>query len=118
MTFYKGKPVEIVNERGTLTEIRYEGDPEHKTFSVLTKDLTLHSVKPAAHRLGCKADSVLSAMSCGDWFSLEDLSRLSGYESLTGLSACLRAFRKPENGSRVIEKRKQTDGVFEYRLGL
>ena len=66
---------------------------------------------------GNRGEVVLAALKDGLWHALKELSEITGYESLTGLSACVRAFRKQENGGHTIDKRKREDSnEYEYRL--
>jgi hypothetical protein len=115
MAYYKGKQVEVVSTSGSLSEVRYVGDPDYKTFHITSESLgdCVVNHRTAVSR---KVDSVLAAMAASGWSSLDEISRLSGYKSLTGLSACIRTLRKPEMGSYVIDTRKRADGIFEYRL--
>jgi hypothetical protein len=113
--YYKGKPVEVISTGGLLSEVRYQEDPDYKSFHILSANLGECSVNPRASK-GSKTDSVLAAMSTNGWSTLDEISGLSGYKSLTGLSACIRTLRKPEMGAHVIETRKRADGVFEYHL--
>ena len=110
---YKGKSVEVVSESGLFTLVHFTGEPEHRAFNVLTKDLLAGQYVCNGSR---KTDAVLAVMAKGAWLSLDEISHQSGYESLTGLSAAIRAFRKSEMGAHVVTKRKRNDGVFEYRL--
>lgn len=118
---YKGKQVEVVTTGGLFTQVRYAGDEEHKTFNVLTADLKQHKAlvarAPRRGGLGPKMEAVVALMSDGLFRTLDEISALSGYESLTGLSAGIRSLRKPENGGYTIDKQKRSE-VNEYEYAL
>ena len=63
--------------------------------------------------IGPKMEAVVAVMSDHLFRSLAEISEISGYESLTGLSAGIRALRKQ---GHTVEKRKIDGSVYEYRL--
>lgn len=86
-------------------------------LSQLNKPVKEHRVSPSVKstfRLGAKMESVLSLMQDKQFRTLSDISALTGYESLTGLSAGIRSFRKM---GLTVDKRKLQDAPeYEYRL--
>ena len=72
-------------------------------------------------RLGKCLAGVLGVMSDGQWRTFAEIqARLEGMEILAseaGVSARLRDLRKPKFGGFVVEKRRRSAGVWEYRLG-
>ena len=72
-------------------------------------------------RLGKCLAGVLGIMADGQWRTFAEIqSRLEGMEILAseaGVSARLRDLRKPKFGGFVVEKRRRSAGVWEYRLG-
>lgn len=68
-------------------------------------------------RLGTLAERVWAVMRDGGWHTLADLSdRCGGSEA--SVSARLRDFRKEPWGSHFVERRRRTQGLYEYRLTL
>jgi hypothetical protein len=75
------------------------------------------SISSGGFHLGSKMEAVVDVMNDGLFRTLPEISELTGYQSLTGLSAGIRSLRKPENGNRTVDKRKRDDSnEFEYRL--
>ena len=69
-------------------------------------------------RLGSQLGRVFRALDedRGRWWRLAALAeRVGGSEA--GVSARLRDLRKPRFGAHVIERRRVTGGLYEYRLG-
>jgi hypothetical protein len=93
-------------------EVQFNKD--EPTLSLVTKGKTSYS-SSLFHR-GSKSESVLSVMRDGLFRSLQEISELSDYESLTGLSACIRAFRK--EGCAVDKRKRQDSNEYEYRVAV
>jgi hypothetical protein len=111
-----GKVVELNDSKMVVQFGRHDVQfsKDEPSLSVVEKG---HCHAVAAYGLGSKGETVLSVMKDGLFRSLQEISELSEYESLTGLSACIRAFRKSENGGHTIDKRKREgSNEYEYRL--
>jgi hypothetical protein len=113
---YQGNAVELLKTSGVLTLVRFERDEEHKSFWVKNSDLKTPTARRSSNR-SSKTEAVMAVMSDGEFRTLSAISKLSNYESLTGLSAAIRSFRKEENGSHEVLKRLREDGEYEYALG-
>ena len=66
-------------------------------------------------RLANQLRAVYDIMSDGQWHTLDQIERITGYEKQS-ISARLRDLRKTRFGSHTIERRRFTAGVYEYRL--
>jgi len=93
-------------------EIQFNKD--EPTLSLVTKGKTSYS--SSSFHKSLKAESVLNVMRDGLFRSLQEVSELSDYESLTGLSACIRAFRK--EGYAVDKRKRQDSNEYEYRVAV
>ena len=51
----------------------------------------------------------------GGWYSLSDVAAITG-DPEAAVSARLRDFRKARFGGHVVERRRVSGGLFEYRL--
>jgi hypothetical protein len=58
---------------------------------------------------------VFKLMSDGEWRTLSEIQEACG-GSEAGVSARLRDFRKPRNGSHTVNRRRRAGGLFEYEL--
>ena len=80
-------------------------DPDGATFDpALDRDRLSRQ-----HRL------VWSVIQDGLWYTLAELSTITGCPEAS-VSARLRDFRKPKFGLHDVQRRRRTDGQFEYRL--
>lgn len=109
---YNGRSVVVLEDGEILSRVHYEDEPDYKSFTVKTKDLSIAGLKTR----GTKMERVLFAMGDHTARPLDAISVLADYPSHTGLSACIRSLRKPENGGHRIETSRRADGVVEYRL--
>jgi len=66
-------------------------------------------------RLGRLLDRVRDLMANGAWRTLREIADACG-GSEASVSARLRDFRKAQNGSLTVERRRVTDGMWEYRV--
>lgn len=66
-------------------------------------------------RLSGQLAKVREVMSDGEWHTLKYIAYMAD-GSEAGVSARLRDLRKHRNGARIIERRRQSDGLFEYRM--
>lgn len=66
-------------------------------------------------RLGKQLKRVFLFFSSGDWFSLAELSQLTGAPE-SSVSARIRDLRKPRFGGHTVERRRRTVGTWEYRM--
>jgi hypothetical protein len=69
-------------------------------------------------RLRRQLEAVYEFMKAGGWWTLEDISTLTGYPQAS-ISARLRDLRKPKFGSHVVNRRRRghwSIGIFEYEL--
>lgn len=67
------------------------------------------------HRLNKQYRDVWAAMSDGQPHTLYELSQRTGHPEQS-ISARIRDFRKPRNGSHVVERHRVDGGLFEYTL--
>ena len=67
------------------------------------------------HRLNKQYRDVWNVMLDGEPHTLSDLSRRTGYPEQS-ISARIRDFRKPRNGSHTVERHRVDGGLFEYTL--
>jgi hypothetical protein len=71
-----------------------------------------------ARQLDKIRDVMLLAAKVGQWMTLADLEKHTGYPAAS-ISAQLRHLRKPANGGYTVEKRPRGDrarGLWEYRI--
>jgi hypothetical protein len=121
-TMHIGLEVKTPKGAGTITELFSDSAcvrlSDGYEYDFLRDDLRFtRPVYPSPSKnLHSKMKIVYREMSDQQWRTLKEISKLTGYESLTGLSAAIRALRKPEFGSHVIEKRKLEGCEYEYRL--
>ncbi len=66
-------------------------------------------------RAGTQRAKLFNFMSCGDFFTLEELTRGTGIQAQS-IGARLRDFRKPQYGGHFVPKKMITPGVWMYRL--
>lgn len=68
-------------------------------------------------RLETRARKVWDLMADGHWHDLNDIARQTGYPH-SSVTACVRAFRYPENGGHTVEimRKKEGRGTWLYRL--
>jgi hypothetical protein len=71
-----------------------------------------------ADRLGRQLESVRGWMLRHDWQTLVEIARGAGYSeaAVASISARLRDLRKPRFGSYLIDRRRRTAGIWEYRI--
>lgn len=74
-----------------------------------------YSPKHDGERLGKQLLAVRALLSTGRWFTLAELAEQAG-GSEAGCSARIRDLRKNRFGGHVIERRRRTQGTWEYRL--
>ena len=67
-------------------------------------------------RLTGQLARVRLAMEGGVWRSLAELAEACGGSSEAGVSARLRDLRKPRFGAHTVERRRRTQGLWEYRV--
>ena len=70
-------------------------------------------------RLGAQLRRVFDVVRSGRWYTLSELSNLTGDRSEAAISARLRDLRKPKFGGFEVERRRRGDpklGIWEYRL--
>jgi hypothetical protein len=68
-------------------------------------------------RLGAQAQAVFNLMSDGEWRTLHEISAATGYPEAS-CSSRLRDYRKPRFGAHHVERRRRTEGTWEYRVGV
>jgi hypothetical protein len=66
-------------------------------------------------RLGAQLKRVWELMKDGTWRSLREIAQQTG-DPESSISARLRDWRKPRNGSHTVERRRIAGGLYEYRL--
>ena len=66
-------------------------------------------------RLNQQAKRVFDVMASGAWYSLRDISDLSG-DPEASVSARLRDFRKVKFGGWIVDRERHAAGRFLYRL--
>lgn len=81
------------------------GERDGKTFNPAT-DL---------HRLNAQAHRVYEFMWARDWVTLAEIARVTG-DPEASISARLRDLRKPKFGGFTVNRRKRTQGTWEYQL--
>ena len=67
------------------------------------------------NRLRAQFNRVKTALSDGQWWTLKELSSVTGAPEAS-ISARLRDLRKQKFGGHVIERRYVCIGLFQYRL--
>lgn len=71
-------------------------------------------------RLGRCLAAVRDIMADGQWRTFDEIQALLHRREIVaseaGVSARLRDLRKPKFGGMAVEKRRRTEGVWEYRL--
>lgn len=60
-------------------------------------------------RLGRRARKIWDLMADGHWHDLNDIARQTGYPH-SSVTACVRAFRYPENGGHTVEITRDAPG--------
>jgi len=74
--------------------------------------------KPRDHtRLKNQLETILDLLKKGSWYSLPQLSEMTGYMT-SSISAQIRNARKERNGGYTIEKKYIENGLYLYRLVL
>lgn len=68
-------------------------------------------------RLTGQIESVYDTMMKGKWLTLDEISIWSGAPPASA-SAQLRNLRKPRFGSHIINKRRRTKGLWEYKMTI
>jgi hypothetical protein len=68
-------------------------------------------------RLGKQLNRVVWAMRDEMWHTLGAVARMTG-DPEASVSAQLRHLRKPRFGGHTVERRYQSDGLYEYKLIL
>src|SRR5688572_28461757 len=66
-------------------------------------------------RLAGQLERVKTLMSDGRWRTIDTIARLV-HGSAQGISARLRDLRKAPHGAYVVERRRVSGGLFEYRV--
>lgn len=66
-------------------------------------------------RLNRQALTVWNLMADSAWRTLSEISKNTG-EPEASISARLRDFRKEKFGGHAVERRRRTEGTYEYRL--
>lgn len=66
-------------------------------------------------RLFAQLQRVRDFMKDGQWRTLQEISDVTS-DPPASVSARLRDLRKPRFGSRCVERRRRSRGLFEYRL--
>jgi hypothetical protein len=78
---------------------------------------TQPEVKHSRRKLSSKMEAVLEYMQDNQWHTIKQISEAVSYgPAESGLTAGIRALRKPEFGSHNIEKRYIGESLYEYRL--
>lgn len=75
---------------------------------------TFDAAKDTA-RLNRQMELVYGVMKDGGWYTLAELHERTGEPEASCSSRC-RDFRKQKFGGHVVEKRRRSKGLFEYRL--
>ena len=84
-----------------------EGEPEGRTYEP-TQD---------KGRLSAQHTRVVHAMQDGQWRTLAEIEAKTGAPQAS-ISARLRDLRKPQFGAHKVERRRRTQGQYEYRVTL
>ena len=92
------------NDRVPIVRNIY-GERDGKTFNPAT-DL---------HRLNAQAHRVYEFMWARDWVTLAEIARVTG-DPEASISARLRDLRKPKFGAFIVDRRRRTQGTWEYKL--
>ena len=94
---------------------RYQRDDEGDTPRGATFDRDLDGPRTAT-----QLAAVRRVMASGGWWTLARLREVLASEGIAsseaGVSARIRDLRKPEHGSREVERRRVAGGLHEYRL--
>jgi hypothetical protein len=67
-------------------------------------------------RLSGQLARVRTVMSGGAWLTLAEIAERAAGSSEAGVSARLRDLRKPRFGGHTVERRRRTQGLWEYRV--
>lgn len=67
-------------------------------------------------RLGRQYAAVFSLMRDGAWRTLAEIREAVGAVSEAGVSARLRDARKARFGSHIVDRRRVSGGLYQYRL--
>tara|TARA_R110000823_G_scaffold85141_1_gene191393 strand:+ start:235 stop:522 length:288 start_codon:yes stop_codon:yes gene_type:complete len=67
------------------------------------------------NRLNAQQQGVYNVMSNNQWWTLRDISDLTGYPE-SSVSARIRDFRKPKFGGLTVERRRLHGGLWKYRI--
>lgn len=76
--------------------------------------ITFDATKDTA-RLNRQMELVYGVMKDGGWYTLAEVSQRSGAPEASA-SARIRDLKKQKFGGHVVERRRRSKGVFEYRL--
>jgi hypothetical protein len=68
-------------------------------------------------RLGDQQSAVTAIMERGLWVTLAQVSAITGYPEAS-VSARIRCLRQTKFGGRTVERRRLTNGQWEYRLAV
>ena len=68
-------------------------------------------------RLSAQHTRVVHAMQDGQWRTLAEIEAKTG-DPQASISARLRDLRKPQYDSNTVERRRRTQGQYEYRVTL
>lgn len=66
-------------------------------------------------RLEKQHERIKRVVSRGDWMSLTEIASITG-DPEASISAQLRHLRKPRFGSYEVQRRRRTEGTYEYRV--
>ena len=78
---------------------------------------TTFEPKRDTQRLQSQSARVYTALSSGQWMSLEQIAEITG-DPVQSISARIRGLRHPENGRHRIDRKHVRDGLWVYALIL
>lgn len=93
-----------------MTQTTIDFDSLHGPRDGITFDATKDTA-----RLNRQMELVFNVMRDGGWYTLAELHERTG-EPEASCSSRVRDFRKVKFGGHVVEKRRRSKGLFEYKL--
>ena len=80
-------------------------------------DGNTYESKKDFQRLTAQLGKVSNALMSAKWLTLAELEQLL-HEPQASISARIRDLRKPKFGGLLIDRRRRSEGTFEYRLDM
>ena len=85
------------------------------SLQVLTRDGYTFDPALDGRRLAAQHNRVLAILKQGGWYTLAEIAALT-HDPEASVSARIRDLRKPRFGKHTVDRRRRTQGQFEYRL--